>query len=214
MYNIEFTSKSIFVPNVNVKLHSSFIPESLRVALKETVLAEENNILSLPCDNVKNKDWITSRLWHYNLFDYDYDSIRELKSFVYDEYIKFMREIGAIPTPVYGRCWVNIIRQNRNITPHHHADGHTDIDNAPQDYAYLSGNVCIETEHTSTYFRHPFLDKIYAKIPNKNSEMILFPSFMTHYADISKTFPRITISFDLITKEYYDIIGGKYCVMG
>ena len=151
MYNIEFTSKSIFVPNVNVKLHSSFISESLRVSLKEVVLKEEQNILSLPCDSDHNKDWITSRLWYYNLFDYDYDCIRELKSFIYDEYNKFMHDIGTTPTPIYGRCWVNIIRQNRNITPHHHADGHSSMENAPQEYAYLSGNLCVETENTSTY---------------------------------------------------------------
>ena len=81
-------------------------------------------------------------------------------------------------------------------------------------HIFLETFVLKQRIQVPIYFRHPFLDKVYAEIPNKNTEMIVFPSFITHYANLSKTLPRITISFDLITKEYYDIIGGEYCVMG
>ena len=93
----------------------------------------------------------------------------------------------------------------RIITPHNHADAHGE---APAEYSYISGNISLQTENTSTFFAHPILNKkVYREIPNINGELILFPSFMTHWTSQNlSVIPRITIAFDIITKEVYNMI--------
>ena len=219
MISINFNSKSSFVPHIELKMFNMSISEELRAELKNIVLKEEyyilNNFPPLP-NSEHNKDWITSRLWYYNFLDFDYDAVRELKTCIYKSYCSFMHELNMTPETVYVQCWVNIIKNNgRYITPHNHASGHSVCDNSSDEFSYLSGNLCIQTENTNTYFKHPFLN-IYYPIPNIDGEMILFPSFVTHYTDknLSEN-ARITISFDLILKEYYDKIDGtNYRVLG
>lgn len=212
MFEINFPSKSIFTPSISLKLHNSSISRELRDSILEIVLKEEQNIIdNVPPSDPNDKNWMTGRLWNYNFLDLDYDSVRELKNYIKSQYVDFMNQLGYEPEKVYIQCWVNIIRNDgRSIVPHHHADGHSSTKDAPQDYSYLSGNLCIQTENTSTWFRNPFLDKMCAPIQNIDGELILFPSFVVHWTDKNLSDkPRVTISFDLITEEFYNIVDGK-----
>lgn len=204
-----FSSKSIFTPSFTFNYHRSKCPIDNDV-LGSIVLAEGAKILKQFPEEGNNKEWLTSKLWKYNLIDWDYPEIKQLKQFIRDQYISLMREIGQEPEKTYIQCWANILNDpKRCIVPHHHADGHSGS-NVPQVYSYLSGNLCVETYNTNTYFRNPFLDKDVLPIPNVNGEMILFPSFIVHWTDYNQNpQPRITISFDIIKEEYYKMIDGS-----
>lgn len=214
-----FESESIFTPNFTFSYHRSKCPVHTET-LGNIILKEGAKILKQFPEEGDNKDWLTSKLWKYNLFDWDYAEIKQLKEFVREQYISLMAEIGREPEKTYIQCWANILNDpKRCIIPHHHADGHaTDIrrirlgeaKGVPQKYSYLSGNLCVETYNTNTYFRNPFLDREFVPIKNVNGEMIMFPSFITHWTDYNQNpQPRITISFDIIKEEFYKLIDGK-----
>ena len=107
--------------------------------------------------------------------------------------------------PVYIQCWANILYNNgRIIKPHNHANAHC---NAPHEYCYVSGNISIVVENTSTFFMHPIFKDLSIEIPNVTSQLIMFPSFMTHASSENKSeTPRITIAFDIITEEVYNMV--------
>ncbi len=212
LFDMVFESKSYFTPSITIKMYNSSISQNLTNRLRDIIILEEPNILAnVPPSNPDDPDWMTGRLWNYNFLDLDYDEIRQLKFWIKEQYIFYMGLLNHPPEKVYIQCWANIIRNNgRRIVPHHHADGHSSTVDAPQEYSYLSGNLCIQTVETNTWFRNPFLDKKASAIPNIDGEMIFFPSFITHWTDINRSEkPRITVSFDLITEEFYNQIDNK-----
>lgn len=211
-FDLRFESKSVFTPTIHIPFRSQQFDIS---GLSDVIMSEENNILSSTKIQEGEIDttWITGRLWQYNLLDLDYPEIKNLYSFIKSNYIDYMNELGLDQGETYIQCWVNIIRNNgRFIYPHNHADGHSGnktVDNA-QVYSYLSGNLCVQTNNTCTYFRSPFLNKQIIALPNKDGEMIFFPSYVMHWTDPNESdIPRITISFDIITKEFYNLIDGR-----
>jgi hypothetical protein len=204
-----FKSQSIFTPDFSFSYHRSKCKIQNEV-LANIVLKEGSKILKQFPEEGDNKNWLTSKLWKYNLLDWDYPEIKQLKEFIREQYISLMKDIGREPEKTYIQCWANILNDpKRCIVPHHHADGHAG-GNVPQFYSYLSGNLCVETHNTHTYFRNPFLDRDVLPIPNVNTEMIMFPSFVVHWTDYNiSPQPRITISFDIIKEELYKQIDGK-----
>ena len=180
------------------------------------VLAEEQHILDTakmfpPLEQHTNpeyaKDWLTNRLYDYNLIDYcdKYDSMDKFRVWIKEQVELYFQSLGLPKDKLYIQCWANVIRNDgRRIIKHHHAD---DTQRGPQEYSYLSGNICIQADNTNTYYQHPFLDKRAMPIKNIPSELILFPSYMVHWTDTNQAeTPRISIAFDLITQEVYDMI--------
>lgn len=212
MIQLCFPSKSPLLPEFNINLFNTTIEESIRKQLIDIVLAEELNILAIPTKLDSDSNWLTVRLFDYNFLDFEYECIKDFNNFIYTNYKQYMSDIGVdTNNPVYITCWANIMRNGgRTITPHHHGNLHG---MAPYQYSYVSGNICIDTQETSTFFAHPLFASAYKEIPNKeipnkNGEMIMFPSFITHWASENKNErPRITIAFDIITQEVYNMLG-------
>jgi hypothetical protein len=208
IFNLQFGTKSYFTPALNLNLYSSSISEELRSSLADIVLKEERYIIETYPTRHPDKEWLSGRVWYYNLFDFDYEAIRQLKEHIKNEYISYMKSLNTEPEKVYIQCWANIIRNNgMRMSPHHHADGHSLDINAPQEYSYLSGNLCVQTFNTSTWFQSPFLDKQVIPLNNVDGEIIFFPSFLRHWTDCNESeTPRITISFDIVTEPFYEIV--------
>jgi hypothetical protein len=208
---LNFPSNSAMLPSFNVALYDTKLDQTTTKQLKDVVLAEESNILK----SVKSKDenddptWLTGKLWGYNFLDFDYPCVKEFNNFIFDSYQSYMKQIGVDASkPVYVQCWANILRNNgRIIKPHHHGQAHC---NAPWEYSYVSGNLSVDVENTSTSFSHPIFRFVAEEIPNVNGELILFPSFMTHWSSENKSErPRVTIAFDIITEEVYNMVENK-----
>jgi hypothetical protein len=208
MIPLNFPSKSPMLPAFNINLFDVKLDVETTKQLAEVVIAEETNIIN----NVKSTEstddptWLTGKLWSYNFLDFDYPCITQFNNFIFDSYKSYMNTIGVdCYEPVYIQCWVNILKNNgRIIQPHNHANAHCD---APYEYSYVSGNISIRVENTSTFFAHPLFKDLVVDIPNKTGELIMFPSFMIHGSSENKSeTPRITIAFDIITEEVYNMV--------
>jgi hypothetical protein len=211
MINLNFPSNSAMLPAFDIALHNSSIDVENLEQLVKVVLKEHPNIITFKSKrDDDDPNWITGKLWAYNFLDFDYPCVRYLQKFIYAKYLEYTIFCNIDSSkPVYIQCWVNIIYNNgRIITPHNHSDAHG---NAPAEYCYISGNISLQTENTSTFFAHPILNKmserVHREIPNINGELVLFPSFMTHWTSPNLSVnPRITIAFDIITEEVYNMI--------
>jgi hypothetical protein len=208
MIHLNFPSKSQMLPAFDIALHSSSIDAENCEQLVKVVVKEQPNIIAIKSSNPNDDpNWITGKLWAYNFLDFDYPCVRYLRKFIYSNYLEYALFCSIDSSkPVYVQCWANIINNDgRIITPHNHADAHGD---APPVYSYISGNISLQTENTSTFFAHPILHKkVYREVPNKNGELILFPSFITHWTSQNlSNAPRITIAFDIITEEVYNMV--------
>ena len=192
-------------------MYKTNISQGLCKELRDICIAEEPRILrDVEPFHEDDENWMTGRLWNYNFLDLDYDAVRQLKDWIRDQYVDYMHARGEQPEKVYIQCWLNVLRNDgRRITPHHHATGHSRNPNTSQEYCYLSGNLCVQTPGTHTWFQSPFLDKVIRPIPNVDGELIMFPSWIIHQTDHNITeAPRLTISFDIVTEEFFNKIDG------
>ena len=93
---------------------------------------------------------------------------------------------------VFISCWFNVIKKNQRINTHLHGVN-------PD--SYLSGNICVSTEGTSTYYINPvnvINDPVVYKSKNEEGKITLFPSKIPHYTDVYLgRKDRLTIAFDL-----------------
>jgi hypothetical protein len=180
MIKLDFPSKSEMLPAFEIMLHNSSIDIENREQLVKVALQEYPNILALKSKySEADPFWITGKLWAYNFLDFNYPCVRYLQKFIHAKYLEYALFCNIdISKPVYVRCWVNFITNNKMINPHHHAGLHGD---SPVEYSYISGNLCLQTENTSTCFSHPISHiDIHREIPNVDGELILFPSFLMH----------------------------------
>jgi hypothetical protein len=122
-------------------------------------------------------------------------------------------------TPVYIKVWANLLRFKQEITWHNHFDCVTRLDTMDAVFPHISGNICVKTHDTKTWFRSPFIGGAgvdgFGKgvsrfkqdvigIDNVVGECLFFPSWLIHRTDENHTTePRITISFDIIPESVY-----------
>lgn len=204
--DLDFDSKSQFLPRLTVALNISKFDRFNE--MEKLVLEKEQEILdnNLPYPETDSKDWLTNRLYAYNLLDYSdqYPVLLEFKKFIYESYVEYCNNVGAPIEEIYVNCWANIIRNNgRTISPHTHADAHI---NAPLEHSYISGNICINAINTKTYYANPFIPKRSYAIKNIPGELVLFPSWVLHWVDQNASeIPRISIAFDIVTAEVYNL---------
>lgn len=224
IFTVTYDSKSIFVPEIDIQFYVAKMDPNHIVPLAEIVKKSERYILdelTIPNKRQTDPEWLTGRLHQYNFLTFDYDSVRYLKNFIKEEYIKYMNLLGHEPGETYIQCWCNIMRPGgRKISVHNHSAGNRpwlDPENRTeenlrkekeiQSMSFLSGNISIQTNGTATFFQNPFLNKEFYAIENFNGEMIFFPSHMNHTTDRQEiNSERITISFDILTKELHDAI--------
>lgn len=206
--NAHFGSKSPFVPEFDIKMYQSQLDKELVNVIRECALNEEHHILETvkPFPPEASYDWITNRAYDYNFLNFDdkYPQLSKVKSWIFEQYKTYTKELGIKEEEVYTMCWINIIRNDgRKIEKHHHAqDGSRGL----QKYAYVSGHITIQATDTNTYYQNPILDKQYITVKNYEGESTMFPSWVIHWTDENKSNnPRISLAFDIITKEMYDM---------
>ena len=207
------------VPAVDVQFFKSQMLPGIAERLADIVLQEKDHILAnTPVPEGMSPTWLTGRFWHYNLLDYNYDELRYLKTFIAEQYTNFMQSLGHPVGPVYIKMWANVLKFKQEITWHNHYDCVTRLDNMDAVFPHISGNICVKTHNTKTWFRTPFLggagqgsfkkgtrfpDDVVG-IDNVIGECLFFPSWIIHRTDENETIePRITISFDIIPESVY-----------
>jgi len=201
--HLMFDSKSDFLPKCAIPIFKTNFDDYQ--SLTQLVLDKEQEILSnnKPFPENDDYDWLTNRLYSYNLFDYNTPVMNKFKKFIKQSYIEYCESLDITPKKIFATCWANVVRNNRTITPHDHADAHI---NAPLEYSYVSGNICLQAKNTNTYYASPYLSKQAVKISNFDGETILFPSWVKHWTDENKDInPRVSVAFDIVSEEVYNL---------
>jgi hypothetical protein len=221
---ITLPGNSPIVPTIDVQFFKASMQDGVAQRLAEIVLQEKDHILeTTPVPKGMSPTWLTGRFWSYNLLDYDHEELRYLKTFIAEQYGNFMQSLDLPVTPVYIKVWANLLRFKQEITWHNHFDCVTGLDTMDAVFPHISGNICVKTHGTKTWFRSPFLGGAGADsfgngkgkgssrfkqdvigIDNVVGECLFFPSWVIHRTDENETTePRITISFDIIPESVY-----------
>jgi hypothetical protein len=206
---INFRSKpkeTFFAPEWDYYIFERKINQINFSNLAEFILSKEKEILKLPVikdDNGRLVDGYTglrensttSRFPNFNVFDWNNDNIKILK----DEILSFHKDVlehfeQPLPSELYIRCWVNIMRKGEQIKPHLHGVLPT---------SYLGGHICVQCDDTSTHYINPINqinEPLTYNSKNEVGKITLFQNNIPHYTDIHNTEKeRITIAFDLHT---------------
>ena len=169
-----------FAPNFSVDIWFDLIGLQLIDDLLEVVKRNE--------DLYKNHQWE-----HYNIFLWEDRCIRDLKNIIKASYEDFCRKIGCSRESVWIRGWVYPQKQGMVLKRHSHA---------MHENAYISGNICLTENNTTTDYDIPYLGWVTTE--NSKGRMTLFPSCLPHSVDKLKDGERYTIAFDLITEQGMD----------
>ena len=134
---------------------------------------------------------LTSRFYHFNVLSWDgTDLVKKTIRSGYEAYT------GLIDTPIYVKCWANVMRKGDQIKPHLHDIGPT---------CYLGGHICVQCDDTSTHYINPINqinDPMTYESKNDVGKVSIFPNNIPHYTDIQKSDKeRITIAFDLMIEN-------------
>lgn len=217
---LEFNSSSVMLPPIQVPLHISQYDIELTKRIGDLILASEESILAIPVPEINAKaswgsnyttrpdNWITARLPYYNFLDSKEHDILSFKNFIYESYVAYQKGMQNPTFNVYVHGWVNIIRNNEQITAHNHANAHVA---ASEDHSYISGNFCVRADNTSTNYRSPYLHNTWKSVPNVAGDLVLFPSFVFHNTSVNQaTEPRLSLAFDIITEEVYHTLPEQF----
>jgi hypothetical protein len=172
----------IYESNVNINLNT-FKDYILKIE-KDVI---ENNKSDGDGDTGLGNNSLTSRHNSFNLFKLNKPLTNEIKKH-HDIFLKKLN----IPNfySLYGKCWANVMRKGDIVKIHRHSGNN---------YTYLSGNICVDTKNTSTYYKNPFCNEVF-KSKNILGKITIFPSWLEHYTDVASSL-RITSSFDLTLKK-------------
>ena len=208
IHNLRYDTSSEMLPPFEVPLYQCNFNPITTIMTEKVIRDLEPIILAIEApDNMRNYNWMTSRLGYYNLLDYDYEQIRSLEKFILESYKGFVTELGIKEYKIYVHAWINIVRKGEKITLHNHADAHAKI---PDIHSYISGNLCITADNTGTYFKSPYTSQSHG-IRNVPGECHLFPSFINHFTSENQSDnPRYSIAFDIITEEVYNLSTNKH----
>ena len=158
----------------------------------------ENNKLTDGYTGLGEKS-TTARFNSFNVFDWTNDNVKILK----DEILSLHKDIldhfkQPLPSELYIRCWVNIMRKGQQMKPHLHGTWPT---------TYLGGHISVQCDNTSTHYINPINQindpELYSS-KNEVGKLTMFQNNIPHYTDIHNTDKeRITIAFDLHTKVLF-----------
>ncbi len=137
------------------------------------------------------KDSLTAKAYSYNMLDWDYPIIDDLKKEIitfYDQYCKGTNNTD--PPPIKIKCWANVLRTNQKIKKHYHAT---------HPYTYLGGHLTVKCDNTSTVYVNPIDFHNEFVLKNVVGNMTLFPNYIAHYTSLQTSDePRITIAWDIM----------------
>jgi hypothetical protein len=151
------------------------------------------------------------------LFHIDRAEFRALESAVYTAYQDYMTAIGADAEPAYIRGWANAYTTGDRLVWHNHFEAVRGVAGAV--WSHISGNVCVQTYGTRTWYLSPFLGGVghdafglgyeypadVIGLDNVDGDAFMFPSWLVHRTEPNPhpTLPRITIAYDIIPESTY-----------
>jgi hypothetical protein len=220
--HLTFAGNPPLFPKLDIPCYRSGMVPGMAEKIAQIVMAEKPGILATtppPPGEFGDAKNLTGRFMYYNLLDFDHEELRYMRSFIAEQYTKYMTEIGhPISGPCYIRAWANAFEHNNHLVWHNHFEALATGDGAPI-WSHVSGMACIQTFGTRTWFLSPFLGGVghdsfglgynypadCRGVENIVGDCFFFPSWVVHRTEPNNnpTQPRITVAYDIITEEIY-----------
>jgi len=134
---------------------------------------------------------LTSRFFHFNVLNWW--GTKSLRKWIRKGYEAYT---GIKGNSLYVQCWANVMRKGEQIQSHQHCSYNDRIITSEQ---HLCGHLNVQVDGlTSTYYEgNPIL--------NVKRAMVFFPNNVLHWTDRCESeSERITIAFDVYSKEYFE----------
>jgi hypothetical protein len=160
----------------------------------EYLLKQENILLDYfnqDAENVSTKDLATSLYPDFNLLNFDFHLIPELKIKIFNG-IKTVLSFSDNPAwqaTLHTSCWFNVLQKGVGMDVHSHNYHKNSL------YGF---HVSINAVGTFTSYHHPikFQEETF-HVPNKIGYLTLFPSYLPHGVSLNMhEIPRISIAGD------------------
>ena len=190
--------KTPFAPEWNYYLAEEIIKDVDFKKLFKFLKLKENKVLKLKTTTDGytglGPNSTTAKHGQYNVFKWKNKEILKLKQNIILLHNNFLNYLNIkLNKTVYINSWFNVLKKNQSIAKHLHGT-------TPD--SYLSGNICISCEDTSTVYLNPINpinDPITYESKNTMGKIILFQSNIPHYTTPNNSDKdRMTLAFDLL----------------
>lgn len=140
----------------------------------------------------------------YNIFDWNSESVRFLKSSiirVYSDYTDSLEFEKERIDDLWIRGWAVVLKPDEMVPMHCHSY---------HENTFLSGNVMLSDNQTTTDYFIPHLSDYYGpwKCENKPARITMFPSWVLHRV-LPTDHYRVSIGFDLFTYHTLEYISNN-----
>jgi len=144
----------------------------------------------------QNNSGICHDVWkNYNIFEWDDDIIKYLLKIIRSIYDNYMLSLNLDSSDdIWIRGWAVNLKKNNGLKIHCHSY---------HENTYLSGNIMVSSNDTTTDYAIPHLTNYYGfyQVENIPARITLFPSWVLHKVDPIKDDDRFSIGFDLFTNH-------------
>lgn len=140
----------------------------------------------------------------YNIFDWDSEPVKFLKSSiirVYSDYTDSLEFEKERIDDLWIRGWAVVLKPDEMIPMHCHSY---------HENTFLSGNVMLSDNETTTDYFIPHLSDYYGpwKCENKPARITMFPSWVLHRV-LPTDYYRVSIGFDLFSYHTLEYISNN-----
>lgn len=180
-------SNTPFAPFWDVVIYNDNVNLDLVTDLLSVAKQKENEGL------FDNEKWT-----HYNIFQWDIESINNLKTVIKHSYTDFCNKLGVTPQSVlYINGWIYPQKKGQTLQKHNHS---------VHENSLLSGNLCLTTNSNKVHYHIPIMSDQHGDhiVDSKAGNFLLFPSYLSHSSTTLQEQTRYVIAFDLITQRGID----------
>jgi hypothetical protein len=189
-YSIPFWNAELLSP-YEIQLLSSKI-----LSLEKDII-NSNPDLTYDGGTGLGPDSLTAKFTAYNILHWDREGedfvVRKMRVWIHNAIREMCEHVGSDIQEVkpWAQCWANVLRKGEKLNPHQHSS---------DAYSFLSGNICLQAEETSTVYQNPYTMNALA-MKNVPGVMTLFPEYIVHWTTPNESDKeRITLGMDIVTE--------------
>jgi hypothetical protein len=168
-----------------------------KILSKESEIIQNNPHLTYDGGTGLGPNSLTSKFAGYNILQWDRDGddyvVRRFKVWLHNAIREMCEHVNEdiMELKPWAQCWANVLRKGEKLNPHQHSS---------DAYSFLSGNVCLRADGTSTVYQNPFTMNAVG-IKNVPGYLTLFPEYIVHWTTVNESdTERISLGIDIVTE--------------
>jgi len=168
-----------------------------KILSKESEIIQNNPHLTYDGGTGLGPNSLTSKFAGYNILQWDRDGedyvVRRFKVWLHNAVREMCEHVNEdiMELKPWAQCWANVLRKGEKLNPHQHSS---------DAYSFLSGNVCLKADGTSTVYQNPFTMNAVG-IKNVPGYLTIFPEYIVHWTTPNESdTERISLGIDIVTE--------------